>query len=372
MPRIWFNHTYATNSHVIAMLRENPSGRPVHVIGTHTDPDSPVLRACDEVFAEPEASGADYVAWALDFARTHRVDVLVPRLGMAELADARTEFAAIGTAMTAPDGDTVRLFENKASAYRAATALGLPVPPYRVVTDSAGLRVAHAELGALGLVCIKPIRGVGGAGFRILSTDAPTLAEFSGQVHPKADLDRLCVALDTAHRDGRVVTPILVTPFLTGPEISVDCLVDRDGTTLAAIGRGRSRRRRLLIDDRPARDVAETLNRVHRVAYLSNTQVRYWRGPHDEAPLPYLLEVNTRISGGLFQTALTGVNLPWAAVQIALGEPVAPLAPRYGGAFTTVDSLVPLGEAAPQQRGAAQTEQSRAPETTRRVRTLGH
>lgn len=343
MLRVWFNHTYATNSHVIAMLRENPSGRAVRVIGTHGDRDSPVLRACDEAFAEPDVADTNYVAWALDFARTHRVDVLVPRLAMAELADATADFDAIGTALTAPAAATVRLFENKANAYRAATALGLPVPPHRVVTDSAGLRNAHAELSPLGVLCIKPVRGVGGAGFRILSNDAPSLAEFSGRVPPKADLDRLCVALDTAHREGATVTPILVMPMLTGPELSVDCLVDRDGTTLAAIGRGRSRRRRLLLDDPRARELAETINRAHRVAYLSNTQVRYWQGPTDEGPLPYLLEVNTRISGGLFQTALTGVNLPWAAVQLALGEPVAPLAPRYGGAFTTVASLVALG-----------------------------
>jgi hypothetical protein len=55
-----------------------------------------------------------------------------------------------------------------------------------------------------------------------------------------------------------------------------------------------------------------------------------------------MLELNTRIAGGLFQTALAGVNLPWAAVRIAAGEDVAPLTPAYGAAFTTMSSLVPL------------------------------
>jgi len=132
-------------------------------------------------------------------------------------------------------------------------------------------------------------------------------------------------------------------PFLTGPEVSVDVLADRGGRTLTAVGRRKSRRRGVIVDDLAARRVAETLTLAHRVGYLSNTQVRYWQGPGDLEPRAYLLELNTRMSGGLFQTALAGVNLPWAAVRLALGQDAGTLLPRYDVAFTTVSSLVALG-----------------------------
>jgi biotin carboxylase len=342
--RIWFNRTYATNSHVIAMLRANPDGRELHVVGTHTDPDSPVLLACDEAEVEPELEPAAYVEWALEFAAAHGIEVLVPRLQMAELADARERFAAIGTSVACPDGDTVRLFEDKPRAYRAAAALGVPVPPHRVVHDSAGLRAAYEDLSGLAeSVCMKPTQGVGGAGYRVLTVSPPTLEAFAGQVRHRAALDEVCHALDATAEAGEQPPELLVMPYLTGPEISVDVLARPDGEVLAAIGRGRSRRRRLILDDVPAREVAEVLTAAHRVAYLSNTQVRYWQAADDDEPRPYLLELNTRISGGLFQTTLAGVNLPWHAVRIACGEHVAPLAPRFGAAFTTISSLVPLG-----------------------------
>ena len=35
---------------------------------------------------------------------------------------------------------------------------------------------------------------------------------------------------------------------------------------------------------------------------------------------PVLMDVNTRPAGGLHQLALCGINAPWAAVQLALGE----------------------------------------------------
>lgn len=347
MTRIWFNRTYATNSHVISMLRANPDGRPVHVVASHTDPDSPVLLAADHACVEPDGLEADeYVGWALDFARTHGIDVFIPRLHMAELAEHEADFAAAGVALAAPAGETVRLFEDKAAAYAAASLLGLAVPPHHVVTDADGLRAAVADLREVATrVCMKPVIGVGGNGYRVLTAGIPDLDELLGQVHARADLDQVCASLDAAAAAGRDVPPLLVMPYLDGPEISVDALTGHDGATLAAIGRSRSRRRRLLVDDPGARHVAETLNRAHRVTYLSNTQVRYWQARGDAAPRPYLLELNTRISGGLFQTALAGVNLPWAAVRLALGEPVEPLHPVYGAAFTTVSTLLPLGDA---------------------------
>jgi biotin carboxylase len=341
--RIWFNRTYATNSHIIAMLRANPDGRPVHVIGTHIDADSPVLAVCDEAYPEPheDCPAVDYVAWALEFARDHGVDVFFPRLAMADLADARADFAAAGVALACASGPTVRLFEDKAAAYLAAEQLGLPVPPHRVVTDAAGLRVAYEQVRET--VCMKPVRGTGGDGFRILCTTGPGIAELLAPADEHViPLDWAGAALDAARSAGRDVAPWLVMPYLAGPEISVDVLADPDGRTLAAVGRRKSRRRGAIVDDLSARWVAETLNLAHQVGYLSNTQVRYWHGPGDHEPRPYLLELNTRISGGLFQTVLSGVNLPWAAVRLALGEEVGTLHPRYDVAFTTVSSLVGL------------------------------
>ena len=353
MLRIMFNRTYATGAHVISMLRDNPSGCPVQVVGTHADPDSPVLAACDEAYPEPpeDVVGADYVEWALAFTAEHRIDVLVPRLNSADLADARADFTAAGVALVAPPGDAIRLFHDKAAAYADAAQRGLPVPPYRVVTTSAELRAAVVELTPVSpQLCIKPVSGVAGAGYRRLTTSGPTMADLLGHVDAFETVERYCDALDASTAgtasggdDQPGVPPLIVLPYLTGPEVTVDCLGDLDGTLLAAIGRTKGRRRRRIVDDSPARAVARALLAAHRMSFLSNVQVRYWRGPDDEQPLPYLLEVNTRMSGGLFMTALTGLNLPWAAVQLALGRDVHLPTPEFDISFTPVSSIVRLG-----------------------------
>jgi biotin carboxylase len=335
MLRLWFNRNYATTWHVIRMIRDNPHAHPVHVLGSHVDTSSPMLAACDSTVPEPRVPVDDYVEWALRTSEQHEIDVFVPRLHMRELAAARDRFAAIGTTLLCPDADTVETFADKANGYAAAARLGLPVPPHRVVRTAEELRAAYTEVAAIAdQVCMKPVRGVGGEGYRRLSADPPRWADdYAGEVRSLVRLDDACQALE--HAGPR---ELMVMPFLDGTEISVDVLADRSGNVHAAIGRAHLGRRRKIVDDVPARELAVVLTRNYRVAYLSNTQVRYWRGR------PYLLEVNTRAAGGIFQTALAGVNLPWAAVCLATGRDVPPLAARWGANYVQVANYVEIDE----------------------------
>jgi biotin carboxylase len=319
------------------MIRGNPAGRPVHVLGSHTDPFSPMLAACDRVLIEPDLDPAGYVEWALETAQAEAIDILAPRAHMAALAAARDRFATVGTALLCPDADVVELFADKARGYAAAAALGLPVPPYRVVHDAAGLRAAYHECAAVAeQVCMKPVRGVGGAGYRRLTTDPVRWErDLGGEARALVRLDDVCRALDA---DGP--RELLVLPFLDGAEVSLDVLADASGQVHATVGRRHdtaiSPRLRTIVDDPQARHIAETLVRAHRVAYLSNVQVKSWRGR------PYLLELNTRAAGGIFQTALAGVNLPWAAVCLAAGEDPGQLRPTAGARYVAVADYVPL------------------------------
>ena len=346
MLHIWFNRTYATNVHTIALLRDNPDSEPVRIYGTHAHQSSPILAACDAAALEPDetVTGNAYVTWALGFCARHRIDVFVPRLHLETIAAARAAFTAAGVALVAGPAVAAALLEDKAAAYDDARLAGLAVPPFRVVSTGKELHAAYAELASeVGDVCLKPVTGVGGEGFRILTERRPTLTDVLGKLSPHIHVDDVAAALD-AHADaGGVVPPTMLLPFLPGPEVSVDCLADDTGTLLAAIPRTKISRRRLLVDDPAAVEVARTIVARHKLSSLSNTQVRYWAHPgRDTEPRPYLLETNVRISGGMYQTALAGVNLPWAAVQQALSRSLRLPAPRLDVSFTTVSSVVQL------------------------------
>ncbi|MEV5872718.1 ATP-grasp domain-containing protein [Streptomyces sp. NPDC052101] len=344
--RVWLNRTYAENVFFMDQVRRNPSDRAVEIHATHADPDSPVLAAADTADLEPEGlSPAAYVEYALDQCARRGIDVFVPRLHQAAIVAHRAEFRAAGTALLAPTAEAVAVFEDKATAYDAACSVGVPVPPWWRVRTADELLAAVEELESAGhMACFKPAAGAGGVGFRMITRDPFSLDDLAGFPGPQVQLDLVVEAL---RRAGEPVD-WLVMPRLEQPEVSVDCLTGRDNRLRLAVGRTKNGRRRgFTLDERwlePARLIAEGFGLHH----LSNIQFRML------GDRPVLLDVNTRPSGGLHQLSLCGVNAPWAAVQLALGEDPGVLEPPFLAQDYTViagpRSLLPVS--LPRQRGA--------------------
>ncbi|MGW7384219.1 ATP-grasp domain-containing protein [Streptomyces sp. NPDC054794] len=321
--RVWLNRTYAENVFFLDQLRRNPSDRAVEIHATHGDPDSPVLAAADTADLEPEGlSPAAYVEYALDQCVRRGIDVFVPRLHQAAIVAHRADFEAVGTALLAPTPQAVAVFEDKATAYEAVRSVGVPVPPWWRVRTADELVAAVEELEAAGhKACFKPAAGAGGVGFRVITRAPFSLLHLSGFPGPYVQLDLVVEALRQADH------PVdwLVMPRLAEPEVSVDCLTGPDNRIRLAVGRTKNGRRRgFTLHERwlePARLIAEGFG-LH---YLSNIQFRMYE---DE---PVLLDVNTRPAGGLHQLSLCGVNAPWAAVQLALGEDPGVMEPPFLG-----------------------------------------
>ncbi|WP_329332594.1 ATP-grasp domain-containing protein [Streptomyces sp. NBC_00663] len=342
--RVWLNRTYAENVFFMDQLRKNPSDRAVEIHATHGDADSPVLAAADTADLEPEGlSPAGYVEYALDQCQRRGIDVFVPRLHQSAIVAHRAEFEAVGTALLAPPPEAVAVFEDKVIAYEAVQAIGVPVPPWFRVRSADELVAAVEELEAGGhKACFKPASGAGGVGFRVITRAPFSLAHLNGFPSPYVPLDVVVEALTQAEES----VDWLVMPRLEQPEVSVDCLTGPDNRIRLAVGRTKNGRRRgFTLHEQwlePARLIAEGFG-LH---YLSNIQFRMF------GDRPVLMDVNTRPAGGLHQLSLCGVNAPWAAVQLALGEDPGEMAPPFlGQDYTVVSGLRPLRAVSlPQQR----------------------
>ncbi|MEU4981009.1 ATP-grasp domain-containing protein [Streptomyces sp. NPDC021969] len=321
--RVWLNRTYAENVFFMDQLRRNPADRAVEIHATHGDPDSPVLAAADTAELEPEGlSPAGYVEYALAQCARRGIDVFVPRLHQSAIVAHRADFEAVGTALLAPPPEAVAVFRDKVIAYEAVRAVGVPVPPWWRVRTADELVLAVEELEAGGhRACFKPASGAGGVGFRTVTRDPFSLAHLNGFPSPSVPLPLVVEALRAADE------PVdwLVMPRLEQPEVSVDCLTGPDNRVRLAVGRTKNGRRRgFTLHEQwlaPARRIAETFALHH----LSNVQFRMY------GDRPVLMDVNTRPAGGLHQLALCGVNVPWAAVRLALGDDPGELEPPFLG-----------------------------------------
>jgi hypothetical protein len=345
--RVWLNRTYAENVFFIDQLRNNPQHRPVEIHATHGDPDSPVLMAADVATLEPEGlSPAAYTEYALDHCARHGIDVFIPVLHQDAVAAHREEFAAAGTVLLAPPTEAIAAFQDKVTAYEAVEAFGIPVPPWwRVRTEDELLAAVDAIEATGHRACLKPAAGAGGTGFRIITRAPFSLFHLNGFPSSYTPLTLVVEALRRAEH------PVdwLVMPRLDEPEVSVDCLTGPDGQVRMAVGRTKNGRRRGFTLQpswiEPSRLMAETFG-LH---WLTNIQFRLYEN------VPVLLDVNTRPAGGLHQLSLCGLNAPWAAVCLALGEDPGDLTPDFlGSDYAVVAGPRPLHPVTlPQQRDPA-------------------
>lgn len=332
------------------MLRDNPDAAPVRVYGSNIDPAAPALGACDVGEVEPHRVSNDvYADFALDFCRRHGIDVFIPPRRLDALAGRAEAFAAAGTRMMCAPPGAVEVLTSKAHTYEVARDIGVPVPGWRVIRDADGLRRAVEELAVGGeTVCIKPAGEYSAFGFRILDDSPLRLRDLLAPARPLVSVGAVAEALKRAADENERVPEFLVMPYLAGPEVSVDCLSAPGGRLLISIARAKQGRYRRLFGDPALTRMATLLVEHFRLPYLSNVQVRFQNGE------PVLLEANPRASAGIFQTAVTGVNLPWAAVRLLLHGDPGPLAGlRLGGRVAVTETVTEVGVGADAHAEAA-------------------
>ena len=308
MTRVWVNATFGSVHHALRLLRANVEGHRYEILGTHVNPASPVLAACDFAELEPEIEGEDYGHWAVDFCRINSIDVVVPKRELVALCRRAPDLRANGTLLLASDAAVVEVLSSKSTMYETAGRLGLRVPRCSTVSTVDDFMAAVSALQEADLVaCVKPAVGAGGEGFRVIMPEAAGIGSLYECPSHGISLQEIVRILSSVPS----FEPLVVSEFLPGPEYSIDCLGD-DGDLLLSVvrvkGGGGSRR----IVDRPDLvDFARRVTEGYGLRSLFNVQVR------GDGAAATLLEVNPRLSAGIHQSSLGGANLLHAAIQLA-------------------------------------------------------
>jgi len=320
------------------MVKENPDGIPVTVFATHKDMNSPVLLAADVIGEESPLEGAEYVNWCVEYCVTNKIDVFVPRYELTSITEYINLFEEKGIKVLASTHDSIKLLEDKNLTYLKAKETGTPVPPWYIASTASEIAEAYAslttELEPEDKVVIKPTVGVGAEGFRVINNETYTLSELLGSLSRDASIDELLFAYEQAERDGERRPELMLLPFLDDPEISVDCLSATDGRILKMLPRSKDGRATSFTDRFPrATEIVEEWYKNFDLRYLTNTQLRWWRNDL------VLLETNTRASGGLYSSKLTGLNLMWEAIILAVTGEENPTPPKLNVSYTSISAF---------------------------------
>lgn len=310
MTRVWFNKTFSNVRAVFDLVRAADSAGEFRLICTHTKPEFPGFLSAHEWAVEPpNLGGSAYLAHCLDFCRERRIDLFIPGKEANPLAHHAADFAAVGTRLCTPAApDALADILDKARFYRLAERFSVPPPAFREVASLAEFDTAYAELREQhDELCIKPIDGVNGAGFRVIDERHGGLEVLLHGTLYTIDLASLRGMLATAGR----FKPLLLMEFLAGSEYSIDCVGNGSGLVAAVQRRkpaaGHYGQR--IVDEPELTGAVAELAEAFQLRGLFNVQFRRGRGGFR------VLEINPRFSGGIGVTGESGVNLPYLALR---------------------------------------------------------
>ena len=305
--RILFNHNISGAADLIDLMRRARPG--LHVIATHERRDTPIALAANRLLPEPAEtrlmSPDAYADWLLQVALAEGAELVLPYRRREELARFRDWFSARGIRLlTASDSNTMGFLEQKPAFLARMEAAGVPVTPFRRFEGAEEYKRLRGE-GELfpdhpGPLCVKPASGIYGAGFRIIQDELPAMAllsDLSALELPDIAFRALLGALPQPE-------PMMLMPFLEGPERSVDFSC-HEGRLLGTVTRIKAGTSQMLLHDPYGEELARLVAQTFRLTGVLNLQTL-----EDRAGTQRLMEVNTRASGGIGMTGLTDVNLP--------------------------------------------------------------
>ena len=275
-------------------------------VAADPSPLAPAQYAAHARAAVPLIDDPDYVPALQRLCEEHRVGVVLPLTDLdIEILGRALEEGRLPALV--PSAEVARATYDKYETHLLLQRLGLPSPPTVLAED---------ELGALEYpVMVKPRRGSG-----------------ARSIHLAHDAAQARFFVDY------VAEPTMVQRAMKGPELSIDCLGDRDGRCLNAIPRtmlesrgGESIKGQVIHDE----ELIELGRRVMEALVVAGpATIQVFRDPDIGVGIT---DVNTRF-GGAFPApsyaALPGRSYPELIVRMAGGERIEPHVGEFRAGMT--------------------------------------
>ncbi len=313
MVRVWFNHWFSTSYRLIELMKKDASEQ-VYVIGSNKQVNSIIQEVCDEWYEEPDIGGEEYIEYCLNFCKEHKVDVFVPRRLMVLISQNRERFETLGVKLMVDDYQVISFLNDKAATYEFFSKYnGLYIPDYYIVKNAKQLKEAYTAIKEkYGRCCMKFVKDEGGMSFRKIVDKVDHFAGLRMYPGNAIAIDSLMDTLSMVEE----FDDLMIMPYLPGYEISVDCLQTEDG--LIAIPRRKGSARHEKVEySQQIMDMVKIIMAEIKLQYPCNIQFKI------KDDIPYLLEINTRMSGGLQMSCLAAdVNIPNIALNKLLGRNV--------------------------------------------------
>lgn len=311
MIRVWFNHWFSTSYNLIELMK-NDNENKIYVIGSNQQIDSVIQTVCDEWYQESTLDGKEYIDYCINFCKEREIDVFVPRRNMIEISQNKKEFEKNGVKILVDDYETIKMLNNKGDTYEYLKNIdGISIPDYEVVNTASQFEEAYNRIKKEhGELCVKFVQDEGAMSFRKIVEQVAGFDSIKKYNSTQITYNTYLSLLQEVDS----FDDLMVMPYLSGNEVSVDCLKTDKGLIAIPRYKSFSRHEKIIFDDDIIHMTTLIMENIG-LEYPCNIQYRI------KDDKPYLLEINTRMSGGLFMSCLAeDINIPNIALNKLLGK----------------------------------------------------
>ena len=312
---VYFNRCFTDTSKVIEEIVNNKDNINYKIFISHPVENKRLEVVADYYEIEPVfEKSSDYAKYCISFCIEHNIDIFVPRYRVEELVLYKDDFLKNNIKVLFIGNNKIYdLLNNKGKVYeKYKNSSIIKVPPFKVISTYNEFVEGYKYIKDNGFdVCIKPIVGIGAEGFKVIKENTNPLDElaFSGY---KISLEHLKYILKSENN----FPEMLLSGVLPGNELSVDCLACK-GKLIDAVTRIKSSRFVQTVKiDKTLNKQVEEITKELKLDNLFNVQFKM---KDNEI---YLLEINTRMSAGIFKSCKIGINFLHKAIMKELDKEI--------------------------------------------------
>lgn len=305
-PAIWFNNWFSAIV-VTIMDIKHTFGNQLRIIGTNRTEQCTYKNIVDKFLVEPsKVSSEEYVKFALEFCKSNNIKIFFPKAYMNAIAFHKSDFEKIGVTLVCEEYKTLDLFKSKQAVYEELKRQGYDkIPSYSVVSTTQEFEKKYLEYISSGeKVCCKFDRDEGASSFRVITDSFLNYKSLSEPLENLITFDNMKQILYSGEKNGRF-KDLMVMPVLLGPEVSVDCYMSPTKGFIAIPRFKHGSRIKEIEFNSTLIEDCKRLQSIFGLKSIFNVQYRW-----DREGNPKLLEINTRMSGGIQLSSMCGFSIP--------------------------------------------------------------
>lgn len=311
---VYFNQWFSSIAWVIEDLKKR-NGKEIKIIASSKNPNHAYKDYVDEFIVEDweetddsEESMKNYTDWVLNLCKAYKVDYFFVKKYATAIMKRHLDFSMHNVFIISEDFDTLEKLSSKANVYRmlSKSELDCFIPDYINTENRDELIEYIKEHEGKNDICLKFDSDEGGASFRAIR-DKEITAEsmYHYRVNEISTSEATNIALSISNPK-----KIIAMDMLDNPEISVDCYNSKKG--FIAICREKlDGRIETIYSNKEISDICCKIGEELNLRFPYNVQFRYKTeksGDKNKRTLK-LLEINPRMSGGLYYEVANGLNI---------------------------------------------------------------